>query len=79
MTGPDELISAFALGLMAVSFATAGVVLVSRLPDDVLGWILAIDGLCFAIENGATGLANLGLSLHPGSVPGAIWWAWLSE
>ena len=79
LTRPDDLISAFALGLVALSFATAGAVLVSRLPYNVIGWILAIGGLCFAIENGATGLANLGLSLHPGSVPGAIWFAWLSE
>jgi hypothetical protein len=79
LTGPDDLISAFALGLVALSFATAGAVLVSRLPYNVIGWILAVGGLCFAIENGATGLANLGLSLHPGSVPGAIWFAWLSE
>ena len=79
LTGPDDLISAFALGLVALSFATAGAVLVSRLPSNVIGWILAIGGLCFAIENGATGLANLGLSLQPGSVPGAIWFAWLSE
>ncbi len=29
--------------------------------------------------SGATGLGSYGLSVHSGSVPGAIWFAWLSE
>jgi hypothetical protein len=65
--------------LVALSFATVGAILVSRLPGNSIGWLLAAGGLCFALGNGATGLGVYGLSTHPGSVPGAIWFAWLSE
>src|ERR1019366_9056058 len=29
--------------------------------------------------SGAGGLADFGLSVHPGSIPGAIWFAWQSQ
>ena len=67
------------LGLAAISFATAGAILVSRLPGNVIGWLLALIGLCLALGSGAAGLADAGLNVHPGSVPGAIWFAWLTE
>jgi hypothetical protein len=65
--------------LVALTFATVGAILVSRLPANPIGWLLAAGGLCFALGNGATALGVYGLSAHPGSIPGAIWFAWLSE
>jgi hypothetical protein len=56
-----------------------GAILVSRLPGNLIGWLLAAGGFCFAGGSGATGLADYGLNVHPGSLPGAIWFAWLSQ
>ena len=65
--------------MVALSFATVGAILVSRLPGNVIGWLLASGGLCFALGNGASSLADAGLTVDPGSVPGAIWFAWLGN
>lgn len=67
------------LNLAALTFATSGAILVSRLPSNVIGWLLAAGGLCFALGNGASSLAAAGSNADPGSVPDAIWFAWLSE
>jgi hypothetical protein len=77
--GLDNLLPAAALGLTAISFATVGAVLVSRLPTNPIGWLLASGGFWFGLGNGATSLGNYGLVAHPGSVPGAVWFAWFSE
>jgi hypothetical protein len=77
--GPNNPLTAFGLSIAALSFATAGAILVSRLPANIIGWLLASGGLCFALGSGAPGLADAGLIVHPGSVPGAIWFAWLGQ
>lgn len=77
--GPDDLLPAATLGLTAVSFATVGAVLVSRLPTNPIGWLLASGGFWFGVGNGATRVATYGLIAHPGSVPGVVWFAWLDE
>jgi hypothetical protein len=81
VTAPDggALLGAVAQGVAALSFATVGAILASRLPGNVIGWLLALGGLCFALISGAAGLADFGLSVHPGSIPGAIWFAWLTQ
>ena len=56
-----------------------GAILVVRLPGHVIGWLLAVGGLAIALSEGASGLADYGLNAHPGSVPGAIWFAWLGQ
>ena len=77
--GPNNPQTALGLSLAALSFATVGAILVSRLPENIIGWLLALGGLGFALSSGAPGLADAGLIVHPGSVPGAIWFAWLSQ
>ncbi len=77
--GPDDLLPAATLGLTAVSFATVGAVLVSRLPANPIGWLLASGGFWFGVGNGATRVATYGLIAHPGTVPGVVWFAWLDE
>jgi hypothetical protein len=81
VTSPSsgDLVGSVAQGVAALSFATVGAFLASRLPGNVIGWLLALGGLCFALISGAAGLADLGLTVHPGSVPGAIWFAWLTQ
>ena len=77
--GPDDPLEAVGISLAALSLATAGAILVSRLPGNLIGWLLAAGGFCFAGGSGATGLADYGLTVHPGSLPGAVWFAWLSQ
>jgi hypothetical protein len=74
-----DLLGAVGQGVVALSLATVGTILVSRLPGNVIGWLLAAGGFCFAVGSGAMGLGVDGLIAHPGSVPGAIWFAWLDE
>ncbi len=78
-SGGNDPLPAVAQGSVALSFATAGAILVNRLPGNVIGWWLALGGLCFGVGNGAAGLADYGLIVHPGSLPGAIWFLWLSQ
>ena len=75
----SEIVQIVILNLAALTFATSGAILVSRLPGNVIGWLLASGGLCFALGNGASSLGDAGLTTDPGSVPDAIWFAWLSE
>jgi hypothetical protein len=58
---------------------SVGAILVSRLPHHLIGWLLVIGGLVIAISGSTAGLADYGLTAHPGSVPDAIWLAWLSQ
>jgi hypothetical protein len=66
-------------GVATLMLASVGAVLVSRLPRNRIGWLLAIGGLVLAVSGATSGLADYGLNLHPGSVPGAIWFAWTSQ
>jgi len=68
------------VGILAVLPAiTIGTILVTRLPRNAIGWLLLVGGLLFVSTGAVSGLADYGLNVHPGSVPGAIWFAWLSE
>jgi hypothetical protein len=77
--GPDDLGTAVVLGVAALMLVTVGAILVGRLPHQLIGWLLAIGGLVIAISGSTSGLADYGLNAHPGSVPAAIWLAWLSN
>jgi hypothetical protein len=66
-------------GLGVVSLVTTGAFLVSRLPHHRIGWLLVLGGLVLAASGATSGLADYGLTVHPGAVPGAIWLAWISE
>ena len=78
-SGESDLLPIIVLNLAALSFASVGAILVSRLPYNVIGWLLASGGFCFALGTGASSLADAGLTGDPGSVPGAIWFAWLGN
>ena len=79
--GPLALdsVSAVLVGLVVLAWSTAGVVLVTRLPRSLIGWLLCSVGLLFAITTGSAALADIGLIVQPASVPGAIWLAWLAQ
>jgi MFS family permease len=77
-TGGTDAASILAATLAVISSVTVGAVLVTRLPNNLIGWVLLLSGFLLALSLGLGGLATYGLDLHPGSVPGAIWIAWLS-
>jgi hypothetical protein len=67
------------VGVLAILPAvTVGTILVTRLPANRIGWLMLVGGLLFAASGGVSGLADFGLNVRPGSVPGAVWLAWLS-
>ena len=77
--GPNGGLLFAVAGVLAVLPAvTVGTILVARLPGNRIGWLLLVGGLLFAASGGVSGLADFGLNVHPGSVPGAVWLAWLS-
>jgi hypothetical protein len=63
---------------LILSTVTVGAVLATRLPHHVVGWLLLAGGLSLAISVGAGALADYGLNVRPGSVPGAVWFAIVS-
>ena len=74
-----DLFGALTVSLPGLAFATAGAFLVTRLPGHLVGWLLVAGGFCLSVSAGAAGLATYGLIDQPGSVPGAIWFAWVSQ
>ena len=77
--GPNGGLLFAIVGVLAILPAiTVGTILVTRLPANRIGWLLLVGGLLFAVSGGVSGLADFGLNVHPGSVPGAVWLAWLS-
>ena len=75
----NDLPAAIGQSVPALILATVGAILATRVPGNVIGWLLAVGGLAIALSEGASGLADYGLNAHPGSVPGAIWLAWLGQ
>jgi hypothetical protein len=77
--GPNDLPQALLQGLGTLSTVAVGAVVATRLPRNPIGWLFCLAGLAGAVSLGATDLADYGLVAHPGSIPGAIWLAWLSN
>jgi len=66
------IVTAFAGSLAAISMVTVGAVLVTRLPQNRVGWLLWAGGFLFGLANGLP---------TPGSGPGSAagWIAWLGN
>jgi hypothetical protein len=77
--GPSDPASAVLEGGAALMLVTVGSILASRLPSNLVGWLLLIGGVIVAISVSSAGLADEGLNVHAGSLPLAIWLAWLSQ
>lgn len=65
--------------LAAVLQVTSGAILITRLPRNRVGWLLWLSGLLISLALGSGGFATYGLVARPGTIPGAIWLAWISE
>ena len=77
-TGGDVSITSTVAPMAAVTSLLVGAILVTRLPRQPIGWLLWTGGLLFALTRITHGLADHGLTYDPGSVPGAIWFAWVN-
>ena len=62
------------VAVMSVAYGTVGMVVTTRV-GSVLGWIFTAIGLCFAIGPFAEGYVLFATVTHPGSLPGARWFA----
>lgn len=67
------------LGLAALLLGSVGALLVSRLPRHPIGRLLLVAGLLLASSTATAGLGDVGLVVHPGSIPGAVWLLWFSN
>jgi hypothetical protein len=74
----SAIVTAVVLLLATLPAVTAGTILVTRLPSNLVGWLLLIAGLAIAVTPAVSNLAGYGLNVHPGSVPGAVWLAIIS-
>lgn len=75
----DDPVQTAVLAACAATFACVGAFLVGRLPHHRVAWLLLWGGAWTAISVAAAGISDYGLVVRPGSVPGAVWLAWLAE
>ncbi|HSD03601.1 MAG TPA: hypothetical protein VLB81_14580 [Gaiellales bacterium] len=66
----DALVTA-AIAAVLMMFPVAGIVIARRQPLNPIGWILLAIGAGWAFLAAATGYADYGIRLHPGSLPAA--------
>jgi hypothetical protein len=77
--GADDPLTATTGAVATLALVATGTVLLRRTPGDRIGWLLWAGGLLGVAYSATAGLADYGLAVHPGSIPGAIWLAWLSQ
>lgn len=65
--------------MFALSFGSIGAFVLSRRPGNRVGWILVLIGIASGLLTFQIEYANVGLIASPGSLPGAIWMAWLGS
>ena len=75
--GSDPLVNALAAA-SGLSLVVAGGVLVSRVPQNPVSWMLWISGLAVTLSTASAGLGQA-FSVNPERVAGAIWLAWLNQ
>jgi len=68
------------LGLaLIIPTSTTGAVIASRKPENPIGWLFVSIGFLVALTQFAQQYATLGLVTHRGSLPGAVFVAWLEQ
>ncbi|HLX35605.1 MAG TPA: hypothetical protein VKR30_10250 [Candidatus Limnocylindrales bacterium] len=77
--GPIDLGQDVVVALLALSFTSVGVVLVVRVPGNRIGWLLTAAGTLVAVGLGGGAIADQGLNVHPGTIPGAVWFEWVAQ
>ncbi|MDP9494184.1 MAG: hypothetical protein M3P87_02995, partial [Actinomycetota bacterium] len=69
--------NAIATILIFVSFPTVGALVASRRPRNPIGWLLMGIGALFVLALALGNYGEYGLRVDPGSLPGAVWAAWV--
>jgi hypothetical protein len=64
--------------VVAASFSTVGAVIISRHPNNVIGWLLCAGGFAIGLNHFSTEYAIYSLVAQPGSLPGATVFTWLA-
>jgi hypothetical protein len=76
--GPPLPLAAGILVAM-LAFPLTGALLVTRRPENLIGYLFLLVGLGFPLAFGAEEYAVRALVLQPGSLPAGIWMAWISQ
>ena len=63
--------------VFAVSFSSVGWLVSVRQPRNPLGWLFTVVGVMAGVLVFAQGYSLLGVIADPGSLPGAVWAAWV--
>lgn len=65
--------------LSNIAVPALGALLVSRRPENAIGWLFCVAGLALAIGQFGQAYAAHALYAHPGSLPGGYFMAWLGN
>lgn len=66
-------------GVLALTFAIVGGLIVARRPGNLIGWIFCVEGIANGLATLAVQYARYTLQTQPGSLPGGVWAAWLGS
>src|SRR5262245_18675819 len=64
---------------LILSFSIVGALIVTRRPDNGLGWLFCVDGVLMSFQNLASAYEFHGLTSNPGSLPGAVWFGLFAD
>jgi hypothetical protein len=65
--------------IFVLTFGAVGAVLASRVPRNAIGWVFCWTGFATALQFLGRSYENYGVIAHPGSVPGAVYGAWIDS
>jgi hypothetical protein len=74
----DRVVYLIVTALAVLPFALVGAMIVWYQNRNTIGWLLLIISGSQTLQGLATSIGTYALVLHPGSLPGAIWLAWLT-
>ena len=67
------------LSVPLLVYATVGAFVASRRPNNPVGWLLYAVGFVFGLQGFATAYADYVLLVRPGSLPGGVYMAYISQ
>ena len=73
-----DLVGSLAFGIGTLAFPTVGALILIRRPSQLVGRLLGVVALGWALANAGSAYASYALASRPGTIPGAEWALWLS-
>ena len=77
--GPHIGVSDYVLFAVLLVYAAVGTLVAWQLPGNPIGWLLLVQGVLFEVTGFGLAYVRYGLFARPGSIPGAVWLAWVGE